>query len=260
MRIVIVLCLLLPLSGGEESPAAHRAAAIASARLGNWRSAETHQRRALELCPNCAPEDRALLRSELATYLVLAGFPEAAAPLWRRSIAELPPASAHIATQYIGLGVALHAGGHTAEANAAWQKACRAANGDKFEDAACRFNIAVVRADWSELESLLPTLLTVPGALTRATALLQTANAAITAGHPARARLLLDQADAVIVWELSEKHPFRASVYDARAHLAEAAGDAKEAKQWRRKAQKENGAERYPRGTVSLEELKRRPQ
>jgi len=253
MRIVLVLCLLVPLSGGEESPAAHRAAAIASARLGNWRSAETHQRRALELCPNCAPEDRALLRSELATYLVLAGFPEAAAPLWRRSIAELPPASAHIATQYIGLGVALHAGGHTAEANAAWQKACRAANGDKFEDAACRFNIAVVRADWSELESLLPTLLTVPGALTRATAPLQTANAAITAGHPAPPPPPPQPAHAV-----TRRGPPR--VYAARPHPAEAAGDAKEAKQWRRKAQKENGAERYPRGTVSLEELKRRPQ
>lgn len=260
MRIVFLLCLLLPLSSGEESPAARRAAATASARLGHWRSAEADQRRALELCPDCSPEDRAVLRSELATYLVLGGFPEAAAPLWKRSLAELPATSPLIATQYIGLGVALLAAGHAAEARAAWDKACRAAGNDKFEDAACRFNIAVLRADWSELESLLPTLLTVPGALTRATALLQTARAAITAGHPARASLLLDQADAVILWELSPSHPFRAAVYDARARLAETTGHAREAKLWRRKAQKENSAERYPSGAVSIKELKRRPQ
>lgn len=262
MRVLLTLFALLPLSGGEESPAVYRAAASDSAQLGHWRAAEASQRRALELCRHCSLDDRATLRAELATYLVLAGFPEAAVPLWKHSLAELPETSAHRATHLTGLGVALHAAGHFHDARKAWDSACKLAEG--MDLTSCRFNIAVARMEtadvWSEMETLLAQLLTAPGPLTRATALLQTARAATRSARLRRAALLLDQADAVIVWELHAKHPFRRLVYDARAQLADREGDHKLARSWRKKAAQSAPSDGYSRGTVSLEELKRGPQ
>ncbi|MFN0102868.1 MAG: hypothetical protein ACKV2U_12345 [Bryobacteraceae bacterium] len=253
---------ILPLSSGENQHAA-RSAALASAHRGDWRSAETHQRQALESCASCSVEDRAVFRAELAGYLTLGGLPDAAVPLWKRSLVELPAGSRLVAASYLGLGVALHAAGRTAEARKAWTKACQSPTNDKLEDAACRFNVAVVRMDtapvWSELEEILPILLTVNGPLSRVTALLQTARAAAFAGQTDRAVVLLDQADAVIVSELDEKHPFRASVFAARAQIATQNGDGKEARSWRKKAAKVPEKNGWDRGTVSIEELKGKP-
>ena len=262
MRTLLFVFAILPLAAGPD-PAAARSAASASARRGDWRSAESHQRRALQSCRPCTPESLSILRAELAGYLTLGGFPEAAIPLWNRSLADLPAVSPLRPTSFLGLGVALHAAGRVREARQAWDRACHAPTGDQLQDAACRFNIAVARMDsasvWSEMEELLPVLLTFDGPISRATVLLQTARAAHLASQPNRALALLDQADAVIVRELDERHPFRASVFDARAQIAAKNGDNKQAKLWRKKAQKLPEPKGWDRGTVSIEELKGKP-
>ena len=262
MRTLLFALAVLPLSAGQD-PVAARSAASAFARRGDWRGAESHQRQALQSCRPCTPEDVAVLRAELAGYLTLGGFPEAAIPLWNRSLAELPSGSRLRATSFLGLGVALHAAGRTREAQKAWATACQAPTNGILENAACRFNVAVVRMDtapvWSEMEELLPILLTVDGAISRATVLLQTARAADIANRPNRAGALLDQADAVIVGELDEKHPFRAAVFNARAHLAVKSGDKKQAALWQKKARKLPEQSGWERGTVSIEELRGKP-
>ena len=262
MRTFLFFLLILPLSAGQD-PIAARSAAIASARKGDWRSAESHQREALQACRACSIEEIAVLRAELANYLTLGGFPEAAIALWNRSLAELPADSRLGPSSYLGLGVALHAAGRGREADNAWEKACGHSLGNKLEDAACRFNVAVARMDsepvWSELEALLPTLLAVDGAMSRATILMQTARAALLARQFDRALGLLDQAESVIVAELDARHPFRAMVYESRAEIAARAGDRKAAAQWNKKARQIPAAKGWERGTVSLEELKGKP-
>jgi len=259
MRTLLFVLTVLALSAGQD-PAAARSAASASARRGDWRSAESHQRQALQSCDPCAPGDLAILRAELAGYLTLGGFPEAAIPLWNRSLAEISANSPLRSTAFLGLGVALHAAGRVREARQAWTNACHSPAIDQLQSAACRFNIAVARMDsapvWSEMEELLPVLLTIDGAISRATVLLQTARAAQLANQPNRALALLDQADAVIVWELDESHPFRGTVFDARAQIAAKNGDNKQARLWRNKARKLPQAKGWDRGTVSIDELK----
>lgn len=217
---------------------------------------------ALHACHSCSVDELALLRGELAGYLVLGGFPEAAAPLWRQTLRELPERSASRPAASLGLGVALPATGRDAEAARAWSLACREPLADAQEDAACRFNVAVARMDsqlvWSEMEQLLPTLLSAPGPLSRATALLQTARAASRADKSDRALQLLEQAESLIVRDLDPGHPFRATVYAIRAEVAEHTGDSKQARLWRKKANKSPDRGGWSRGTVSLDELKRR--
>jgi tetratricopeptide (TPR) repeat protein len=262
MRTLLFFFAILPLSAGQD-PGAARSAASAFAHRGDWRSAESHQRQALAACHSCSPEDRAVLRAELAGYLTLGGFPEAAIPLWKQSLAELPADSRLGPISFLGLGVALHAAGRTRDAQAAWTQACHAPANDTLENAACRFNVAAARMDsgdvWSEMEELLPVLLTVNGPISRATVLIQTARAAHMAGRFSRALTLLDRADTVIVGELDEKHPFRAMVFHARAEIAAKLGDRKEAKLWRKKAARLPGKNGWDRGTVSIEELKGKP-
>jgi len=220
MRTILFFALILPLSAGQN-PIAARSAASISARQGDWRSAEMHQREALQACRACSIEDLAVLRAELGNYLTLGGFPEAAIAAWNRSLAELPADSRLRPSSYLGLGVALHAAGRRREAEKAWGQACGHPLGDKLEDAACRFNVAVARMAsepvWSELEALLPTLLAVDGAVSRATILMQTARAAMLAQRFVRALGLLDQAESIIIIELDERHPFRAMVFESRA-------------------------------------------
>lgn len=86
MRTLLFALAVLPLSAGQD-PVAARSAASAFARRGDWRGAEFQQRQALQSCRPCTPEDAAVLRAELAGYLTLGGFPEAAIPLWNRSLA-----------------------------------------------------------------------------------------------------------------------------------------------------------------------------
>jgi len=262
MRTVLFVLIVLPLSAGQD-PNAARTAAAASARRGDWRAAESHQRQALDSCSPCSLEDRAILRAELAGYFTLGGFPEAAIPLWRRSIEELPASSRLRGTSFLGLGVALHAAGRDREANRAWTTACEAPTNGRLENAACRFNVAVARMSiapvWSDMEELLPILLTMEGALGRATVLLQTARAARLANQITRAGALLDQADAIIVAELDEKHPFRVAVFNSRAELAASNGDSKQAGAWQKKARKLPEKKGWERGTVSIEELKGKP-
>lgn len=250
---------LLPLTAGEESGAARSAARISALR-GDWRTAETEQRRALALCRGCTPEELAGLRADLAGYLTLGGFPEAAIPLWKTSIAELAEGSPMAAVSQIGLGVSLHAAGRAAEAERVWAQACRTALADKAEDAACRFNIAVARMEtapvWGELEELLPVLLSEAGPMGRVTALLQTARGAIAVGRLSRAAELLDQAEGTISEALDARHPFRRLVYEARAGMAEREGKRKEAREWRKKALRAVERNGWERGTVSVEELR----
>lgn len=254
------LLAILPLSAGED-PGAARSAAQSAARRGDWRSAETHGREALRSCLACTVEERAILRGELAGYLTLGGFPEAAIPLWRQSLLELPVGSSRLrVVAELGLGVAFHAGGRAAAAEKAWARACGLPGVPAVERAACRFNLAAARMEsgmvWGELEEILPVLLTVPGAVSRATALLQTARAATLEGKTARAWALLDEAEGVIVRELDERHPFRSAVYEARAEVAARRGDGKEAKLWRRKAARMPETKGWERGTVSVEGLR----
>lgn len=262
MRTLLFFAVILPLSAGQD-PSAARSAASAAARHGDWRSAESHQRQALQFCRLCSLDDLAILRGELAGYLTLGGFPEAAIALWNRSLADLPADSRLRPTSFLGLGVALHAAGRPREARKAWSQACGMQVRDKLEDAACRFNIAVARLGtapvWSELEELLPVLLLAEGPLSRATVLLQTARAAQLAHQPDRAIALLDQADAVIIAELDEQHPFRASVFTTRAQIAAQNGDSKQAGLWKKKARKLPARKGWERGTVSIEELKGKP-
>lgn len=259
MRTLLFFFAVLSLSAGQD-PNSGRMAAIAAAHRGDWRAAEEHERRALAACRDCSPEVQAVLRAELAGYLTLGGFPEAAAALWRQSLQSLPANSPHRAAAYLGLGVALHSAGHTTDAAKAWRMACAAAENDTVANAACRFNVAVARMDaepvWSELESVLPVLMTIDGPLSRATVLLQTARAAIGANQSKRARLLLAQADVVITQELHPQHPFLAIVYQTESQLAAIAGDQKQAKLWRKKAAKLPAGKGWDRATVSLDELK----
>jgi tetratricopeptide (TPR) repeat protein len=262
MRTLLFLFAILPLSGAQDL-ADPRSAAVSSAGHGDWRSAESHQREALQSCRACTPEDRAVLRGELAGYLTLGGFPEAAIALWNRSLAEFPANSKLRPTSFLGLGVALFAAGHTREAQKAWEQACNTPHYDAVGDAACRFNLAVARMDsmpvWSELELLLPVLLTINGPISRVTVLLQTARAAQHENRPNRALALLDQAEAVLIGELDEKHPFRALIFGARAETAAQEGNRKQAKLWRKKARKLPAAKGWDRTTVSIEELKAKP-
>jgi len=254
----MLVFLLLPLLRGGDTPAVHRAAAMELARQGDWRAAEERQREAMAACASCDAETRMGLRAELAAYLVLGGFPEAAAPLWRQSLAELAADSPSRTTALLGLGVALHAAGRTADAAKAWEEACLRAEEDR-ERAACQFNIAVAKMErepvWSELEELLPVLLTAPGPMSRATALLQTARAAAWAGRRNRAMELLARAEAVVRDELSARHPFLADIFHARAEASEE----KEAKAWRKRAARAASGRGWERGTVSAAELKKKP-
>lgn len=268
MNGTLFVVALLPLAGAAaQSPApgiaAHRAAAAASARLGHWRQAEASQRLALDACRACAPEARAVLRAELASFLTLGGFPEAAVALWKQSLAELPGGSPEVAAAQMGLGVALYTAGHREDAKQAWKLACFAASTDPQTSAACRFNVAVARMAsepvWSELEEVLPTLLAAPGAVNRATALLQTSASAIAVGRLHRAALLADQAEAVISAELDPKHPFLAIVYVLRARLADARGDGRQARSWRKKAASIPQSNGWNRETISVDELKEKP-
>lgn len=104
------------------------------------------------------------------------------------------------------------------------------------------------------MEERLPILLTIDGPINRATVLLQTARAAISANRASRARLLLDQANAVITRELHPKHPFLAIAYDLEAQLAANTGDNKLAQLWRKKAAKLPEGKGWDRGTVSIGE------
>lgn len=261
MRPLLLLPLLLPFAATAETPAARRADALEAARAGNWRRAEEHQLQVIALCRPCTAETLAYLRSELANYLVLGGFPEAAIPLWKQSLTELPAASEERITQWLGLGVALHAAGRTTDAMAAWKQACTHAAPGSREQAACRFNVAVARIDtepvWSELEEILPTLLTAEGPMSRATALIQTAHAAILAKHAHRARALLDHADTIVERELSSAHPFRSVIFAARARLAEAEGNGRQARRWRKLSRKSAPAHGWEPHTVSLDDLRR---
>ena len=80
----------------------------------------------------------------------------------------------HFDGVWLAYNAALEAAGHPADAAKAWSQACAAAEPGSTEQAACRFNIATARigapGNWSEMESLLPVLLRVPGAHTRARA------------------------------------------------------------------------------------------
>lgn len=259
MKITLFVLTLLPLSAGD-APGEGRAAASAAARRGDWRGAEYHQQQALSACGRCGAEDRFVLRAELAGYLVLGGFPEAAIPIWRRSLLELPEESPSREIAEIGLGVALYAAGRLAEASGPWSRACGAARTASPKDAACRFNLAVSRMEvidaWPELETILPILQKSSGPITRTTALLQTARAALLAGKLSRADDLLNQADLLIVTELNARHPFRAMVYETRALLADKKGERKAGKAWRRKAAAVPQRGEWERATVSMDELK----
>jgi hypothetical protein len=254
MRTILFFFAILPLSAGTD-PSAARSAAAAAARVGDWRGAELYQREALRACHRCTVEDLALLRSELATFLTLGGFPEAAIPLCQRSIAELPLGSPLRAASYLGLGVAYHAARRVNDARKAWNLACESSASGTLEHAACRFNIAVAQMDattWSEVERLLPVLLTVEGPVSRATILIHAARAAVLAKKPGRAVSLLDRADA----ELNDTHPFRAQIFMARAEVASLQGDRKQSNLWRKKARKLPQKSGWERATVSLDELK----
>ena len=205
-------------------------------------------------------EELAILRAELAGVLVHGGFPEGAIAVWRQAIVAAGPSAALRAMAESGLGVALYTAGRQAEAERVWVRACKALAGYAEEQASCRFNLAVARMErenvWGELEELLPVLLRVEGALSRATALLQTARSAYRAGEFGRARTLAEQAEAVVGGELSAEHPLMGSVYAIRAEIAETRGSLKEARQWRKKAARPRG-EGWNKGSVSVEELKR---
>lgn len=264
--IVSVLALLAAASAAAQTPAAvaaNRAAAALAASRGQWRQAETSQRLALDACRDCVPEDRAILRAELAGYLTLGGFPQAAVALWKHSLAELPPGSPELPAAHIGLGVALYTAGHREDAQKAWKLACFTGTLEPLAAAACRFNVAVARMDagpiWSELEEVLPTILAAPGASNRATALLQTAAAALAVGRHDRAGLLIDQAEAVVTAELDPRHPFLAIAYALRARLADARGDARLARSWRKKAAAIPNANGWNSHTVSIDDLKEKP-
>jgi tetratricopeptide (TPR) repeat protein len=264
MRWIFTLAILLtPLCAGEHpagSPAAYRDAAATAARQGDWRSAEEQQRAALNACRQCAAAERAVLRGELAGYLTLGGFPEAAITTWKHSLAELPPTDPHYTFAQLGLGVAFHAAGRVAEAMAIWQRACP----DVLEEntrLACRFNAAVNRIGtapaWGELEEILPSLLALASPVNRTTALLQTARAAIAEGRFPRAGDLLDQAEAILDAELAARHPFRATLYEERASLAAAQGHRKVARQWQKKAASLSAGGGWERGSVSVDDLRK---
>src|SRR6187402_1810501 len=101
MRTLLFFAVILPLSAGQD-PSAARSAASDSARRGDWRSAEAHQRQALQWCQPCSLDDLAILRGELAAYLTLGGFPEAAIALWNRSLAGLAADSRLRHTSFLG--------------------------------------------------------------------------------------------------------------------------------------------------------------
>ncbi len=264
MRWILSLTLLLqPLRAGEHpagSPAAYREAAATAARQGDWRRAEEQQRAALDACRGCAAAERAVLRGELAGYLTLGGFPEAAMAAWKHSLAELRPGEPQHTFAQLGLGVALHAAGRSAEAAAIWKRACPEALEANVR-LACRFNAAADRIGtapaWGELEELLPSLLALPSAVNRTTALLQVARAALAEGRLPRAGQLLDQAEAVLDQELGPGHPFRTALYEERAALATARGDRKLSRQWHKKAASLPHGGGWERGSVSLGDLRR---
>lgn len=264
MRWIFTLAMLLtPLCAGESptgSAVATRAAAAEAARQGNWRRAEEQQRAAIAACVQCSLAERTALRSELAGYLTLGGFPEAAIATWRQLLAELRPGEPQHTFAELGLGVALHAAGRSAEARAVWQRACLEVI-DVNLRLACRFNSAVERIGtgpaWGELEEILPQLLALSGPVNRTTALLQTARAAIAEGQLPRAGQLLDQAEAILDRELAPHHPFRAELYEERAALAMAQGERKIARQWQKKAASLSAAGGWERGSVSVDDLRK---
>lgn len=85
------------------------------------------------------------------------------------------------------------------------------------------------------------------------------AQAAVSVDQYKRVRALLAQADTIIIGELTRTHPFRAHVYNLHGHLAATAGDKKQAKLWRRKAEKLPEKKGWDRATVSIEELAEKP-
>ena len=258
--IVLFLALVPALYGGDRVAEESCAKARAEAKLGRWRAAEGHYRTALAACAGCSVEEMTILRAELAGVLVHGGFPEAAVAVWRQAIVAVGSSTPLRAMAESGFGVALYAAGRQVEAERVWVRACAGLDGFAVEQASCRFNLAVARMDrenvWGELEELLPVLLRVEGALSRTTALLQTARAAWRAGEVGRARTLAEQAEAVVHAELFGEHPLMGSVYEIRAEIAEARGLVKEAKAWRKKAARPRG-EGWKRESVGVEELKR---
>ena len=222
---LIALCFLAPVIAqepGARSTASHRphptqvptsATDPTTARLrateaalaGDFSAAETHQLAALAACKPCPPADRAILRAELATYYLHAGFPQAAVAQWRHALAELGPDHPYAAPAQVGLAAALHAAGKTAEARAIWTAVCPSPHLTRFEAAACRFNL---QPEWSEVELLLPILLDSPHPLARLTVLLTAADAA----PPARAAALRREAQRIADTELGPRHPLRARI------------------------------------------------
>ncbi|MBM3784174.1 MAG: hypothetical protein FJW30_07420 [Acidobacteria bacterium] len=232
------------------------ASARQAAIRGEWKVAENAYFSALLACAQCSPEAKLILRSELANVLVHGGSPEAAAAQWRRAMLEIEGLDPRLkAVAESGLAVALYTGGHKAEANRYWGRACVRLEGLNPEHAACRFNAAVARMEsenvWSELEELLPSMLTVDSPATRTTARLQTARAAAVAGAHGRAKTLAEQAGA----ELASDHPLMDTVYGVKAEIAEARGASKEAKVWRKKVRAGINT-----GRVSADQWRRKPQ
>jgi len=257
--LILFLALVPALHGGDRRAEEFCAKARAEVKLGRWRTAGAHYREAISACAGCSVEEVTILRAELANVLVHGGFPEAGAAVWRQAIEGAGDSAALRAMAESGLGVALFAAGRSADAERVWRRACQALDGYEVEQASCRFNLAVARMDsapvWSELEVLLPVLMRVEGAITRVTALLQTARAAQRAGESGRARTLAEQADAIVRAEMFAEHPVMGSVYAVRAEIAEARGLYKEAREWRKKAARPRG-EGWKKESVSVEELK----
>jgi hypothetical protein len=112
------------------------------------------------------------------------------------------------------------------------------------------------------MESLLPVLLRVESAFTRANALAHTAAAAARAGRSERALELAGQAESVVLAELAPRHPALAGAWAARALAARTAGDHKSARRWENKLRalaRENAAKSWPSSAVGLKELGREP-
>lgn len=273
MRTLFCLAVsLAALAAPQKSKALElRSQAMRQVQVGDWKKAESLAASAVEACrdENCPSGDLAVLEAEQAGILVHGGFPQAAIPLWRRALTHAgtgADATRLRASLLLGLGTAFDAAGQSARAIETWGKACPMLAGFEPEYASCRFNLAVANRDaaaaWSEMESLLPTLLTAESALTRAVALTQTAQAAASAAQPERAHLLAEQAEAVIAAELSPQHPALAGAYSAHALAAHAAGDRKLARRWDNKARallQYNSSRSWTQATVPAKELGRDP-
>lgn len=263
MRIVLLLAaasLAWAQTGSDDVDSLRRHAA-GFARAGDFQRATADQEKALLDCQKsgllCPSADVAVLRAELAGYYVQGGYPEAAIPLWRRNILQTNPDEPMHNVSRLGLAVALFSAGNQKMAVKMWTELCHKLRPASLEAASCRFSLAVAGKDhqpvWSELEQLLPRLMQAPGAQTRVTALLQTADAARLEGRRGRALNLVQQAQGIIETELGSGHPDLAWVYHLRAAL-----NPGEAKRWnklaRRSAEKSRG---WQRPSVSVADLRK---